>query len=144
MKFKLPNNTYYQNHLKTIERYISSGNHLHIVGNHNTYFKESKNTYSVSASENLNRQLNIDKKFETLIFTDFFESSQDIYSLLLEAKSILQPQGKLVISVINFKFSFLIKLLEGLGLKKKSPRLSHINENHIIINHIHTLLLSMG
>ena len=60
MKFKLPNNTYYQNHLKTIERYISSGNYLHIIGNHNTYFKQSKNTHIVSVSENLNRQLNID------------------------------------------------------------------------------------
>ncbi len=131
MKFKLPNNTYYQNHLKTIERYISSGNYLHIIGNHNTYFKQSKNTHIVSVSENLNRQLNIDEKFETIVFTDFFESSEDIYSLLLESKSILRPQGKLVISVINYKFSFLIKLFEGLGLKKKSPRLSHINENHI-------------
>ena len=50
---------------------------------------------------------------------------------LLKFKSILEPQGKLIVSVTNFRYSFILKLLEKIGVKKKSPKLSQIHENHI-------------
>ena len=79
----------------------------------------------------LYEQIDTTKKYKTIIFTDFFETSTDIYSLLKECKLMLEPQGKLVISVLNYKLSFLVKIFEFLGLKQKSPKLSHINENHL-------------
>lgn len=128
MFLKFPNKTYYQNHLKVIDRYTIDGNYIHITGSENPYLAASKNTIKVTPNCMLNEQIDTTKKYKTIIFTDFFEASTDIYSLLKECKLMLEPQGKLVISVVNYKLSFIIKIFEFLGLKQKSPKLSHINE----------------
>ena len=131
MFLKLSNKTYYQNHIKVIDRYIIDDNYIHIIGNENTYLEESKNVIKVTPNSKLNEHIDITKKYKTIIFTDFFETSTDIYSLLKECKLMLEPQGKLVISVLNYKLSFIVKVFEFFGLKQKSPKLSHINENHL-------------
>ena len=56
-------------------------------------------------------------KFETIIFSDYFESSKNIYSLLSETKKHLQPDGKLIISPVNYRYSWFVKFLEILNLK---------------------------
>lgn len=131
MFLKLPNKTYYQNHQKVVDRYTIDDNFIHIIGNENSYLAESKNTITISPNSNLVEQIDTTRKYKTIIFTDFFEASTDIYSLLKECKLILEPQGKLVISVLNYKLSFIVKIFEFLGLKQKSPKLTHINENHL-------------
>jgi len=131
MFLKISNKTYYQNHLKVIDRYTIGDNYIHIIGNENSYLAKSKNVIKVMPNSMLNEQIDTTKKYKTIIFTDFFEASTDIYSLLKECKYMLEPQGKLVISVLNYKLSFIVKIFEFLGLKQKSPKLSHINENHL-------------
>ena len=131
MFLKISNKTYYQNHLKVIDRYIIDDNFIHIVGNENLYLAESKNVIKVTPNSKLIEHIDTTKKYKTIVFTDFFETSTDIYSLLKECKLLLEPQGKLVISVLNYKLSFLVKVFELFGLKQKSPKLSHINENHL-------------
>ena len=131
MFLKLSNKTYYQNHLKVIDRYTIDDDYIHIIGNENSYLSESKNVIKVKPNQMLNEQIDTTKKYKTIIFTDFFEASTDIHSLLKECKLMLEPQGKLVISVLNYKLSFIVKIFEFLGLKQKSPKLSHINENHL-------------
>jgi len=131
MFLKLSNKTYYQNHLKVIDRYIIDDNYIHIVGSENPHLSESKNVIKITPNSTLNEHLDTTKKYKTIVFTDFFETSTDIYSLLKECKLLLEPQGKLVISVLNYKLSFIVKFFELFGLKQKSPKLSHINENHL-------------
>ena len=131
MFLKLSNKAYYKNHLKVIDRYTIDENYIHIIGNENQYLAASNNTIKVTPNSNLYEHIDTSKKYKTIIFTDFFETSTDIYSLLKECKLMLEPQGKLVISVLNYKLSFLVKIFEFLGLKQKSPKLSHINENHL-------------
>ena len=131
MFLKLSNKAYYKNHLKVIDRYTIDDNYIHIIGNENQYLSASKNAIKVTPNSNLFDHIDTSKKYKTIIFTDFFETSTDIYSLLKECKLMLEPQGKLVISVLNYKLSFLVKIFEFLGLKQKSPKLSHINENHL-------------
>ena len=131
MFLKLSNKTYYQNHLKVIDRYIIDDNYIHIVGSENPHLSESKNVIKITPNSTLNEHLDTTKKYKTIVFTDFFETSTDIYSLLKECKLSLEPQGKLVISVLNYKLSFIVKFFELFGLKQKSPKLSHINENHL-------------
>ena len=103
MFLKISNKTYYQNHLKIIDRYTVGDNYIHIIGNDNLQLTASKNTIKVTPNSMLKDHIDTTKKYKTIIFTDFFEASTDIYSLLKECKSMLEPQGKLVISVLNYK-----------------------------------------
>tara|TARA_Y100000389_G_C17456988_1_gene518794 strand:+ start:293 stop:1597 length:1305 start_codon:yes stop_codon:yes gene_type:complete len=131
MNLKLSNKNFYKKHNENLSRYIVNENFVHFVGDNNSYFRENKNTYLVAAESRLLEQVGINNKVDTIIFTDYFESSNNIYQLLKDSKSLLSPQGKLIVSVTNFRYSFLVKILERLGLKKTSPSLSQIHENHI-------------
>ncbi len=131
MNLKLSNKNFYKKHNENLSRYIVNKNFIHFVGDNNSYFNENKNTYLVAAESRLLEQVGINNKVDTIIFTDYFESSNNIYQLLKDSKSLLSPQGKLIVSVTNFRYSFLVKILERLGLKKTSPSLSQIHENHI-------------
>ena len=74
MFLKFPNKTYYQNHLKVIDRYTIDGNYIHITGSENPYLAASKNTIKVTPNCMLNEQIDTTKKYKTIIFTDFFEA----------------------------------------------------------------------
>ena len=75
------------------------------------FFKMMKNTSLLSTSLNIKKQIKLSQNVKTIIFTDYFESSKNIHELLKETKSILKPQGKLIVSVTNFRYSFFIKFL---------------------------------
>ena len=132
MKLKISSRTFSKAHLRVLERYLNSDNFLHIVGGDSQDYKNLTNTHSISPNIKISDQIEGISDYETLIFTNYFESSSDIFSLLTESKSLLTPQGKLIVSVVNYRYSLIIKFLEFLGIKEKSPRLSHIQENHII------------
>ena len=131
MKLKLSNKTFYKNHASNINRYTVNGDYHHFVGDSNSYFQNDENTSLLSTSLNIKKQHKLSSSVETIIFTDYFESSKNIHELLKETKALLKPQGKLIVSVTNFRYSFFIKFLENIGFKKKSPQLSQIHENHI-------------
>ena len=132
MKFKISSKTFSKAHLRVLERYLNSDNFLHIVGGHSQDYKNLNNTYNISPNVKISDQIDGITEYDTLIFTNYFESSSDIFSLLTESKSLLTAQGKLIVSVVNYRYSFIIKFLEFVGIKEKSPRLSHIQENHIV------------
>ena len=131
MKFNLTNKTYYENHFRILERYTIVGDTLYLSGPNTGFKAQHINSYLILQNKKLSEQIPQDKKYDTLIFTDYFEAPQDIYSLLLESKNYLKPNSKIIISVVNYKYSYIIKLLEFLKLKKKSSKLSHIHENSL-------------
>ena len=131
MKIKLTNKTYYERHFKVLERYTNNCDFIHLIGSRNNFLSNQTNTIVIE-KEDIVSYITPNQKFDTVTMTDFFETSDDIYTLLIKSKSLLQPQGKLIISTINFRLAFLIKLFEFLRLKNKSPKLSQINEKHLI------------
>jgi hypothetical protein len=118
MKFKISSRTFSTAHLRVLERYLNSDNFLHIVGGDSQDYKNLPNTHSISPNVKISEQIEGVTEYETLIFTNYFESSSDIFSLLTESKSLLTPQGKLIVSVVNYRYSFIIKFLEFWALKR--------------------------
>ena len=118
MKLKLSNKTFYKNHASNLNRYIVNDDYHHFVGDSNSYFQNDENTSLLSTSLNIKKQHKLSSSVKTIIFTDYFESSKNIHELLKETKALLKPQGKLIVSVTNFRYSFFIKFLEKLDLKR--------------------------
>ena len=97
MKFKISSKTFSKAHLRVLERYLNSDNFLHIVGGHSQDYKNLNNTYNISPNVKISDQIDGITEYDTLIFTNYFESSSDIFSLLTESKSLLTAQGKLIV-----------------------------------------------
>ena len=68
MLLKISNKTYYQNHLKVIDRYTIGDNYIHIIGNENSYLAKSKNVIKVTPNSMLNEQIDTTKKYKTIIY----------------------------------------------------------------------------
>ena len=62
MFLKLSNKTYYQNHLKVVDRYTTDDNYIHIIGNDNPHLAESKNVIKITPNRRLNEQIDHTKK----------------------------------------------------------------------------------
>ena len=62
-----------------------------------------------------------------IVLTDVIEHHPDIYTLLSLISDHLQYDGKLILSSINSKYNWLIKLLETLNLKDKNNTKSLIH-----------------
>lgn len=132
MKLKLSNKTFQSNHLKILQRYINNKNHLHLLGVDYDFYNSVPNTYMLNKFDSIASQINYDEEFQTIVLTDLLETSDDIYSLFQQTKQLLTYDGKLIVTTVNYKYVFIIKFLEFLKLKNKSPKLSHINKRHII------------
>jgi len=63
--------------------------------------------------------------------TDIIENSKDLYALFKRLENILLPNGKLVISSINTKWSLTIKFFEYINFKDSNKLLSYIHINKI-------------
>ena len=66
MFLKLSNKTYYQNHLKVVDRYTTGDNYIHIIGNDNPHLAESKNVIKVTPNRRLNEQIDHTKNIKQL------------------------------------------------------------------------------
>ena len=66
MLLKISNKTYYQNHLKVVDRYTIDDNYIHIIGNENSYLAESKNVIKVTPNRMLNEQIDTTKNIKQL------------------------------------------------------------------------------
>ena len=132
MKLRLSNKTFQSNHLKILQRYINNKSHAHLLGVDYDFYSSLQNTYTLNKTDTVSSQLSNNKKFQTIVLTDLLETSDDIYSLFQQTKQVLTNDGKLVVTTVNYKYVFVIKFLEFLKLKNKSPKLSHINKRHII------------
>lgn len=128
---KISNITYYKNHLKNLERYTISGKSLHVVGKNSSMKSNINKTVFLDSNISLLGQLNDHEKFDNIIFSEYFETNNNLFNLFQDVKKIIQPSGKLIISVVNYRYSWLIKILEFVGLKAASPKLAQINQKNI-------------
>lgn len=66
-------------------------------------------------------ELNITDKFDYVIISDLFHTSQDIQKILGNIKKITSSNSRIVISNYSYLWEFPLKMAELLGLKQKSP-----------------------
>lgn len=132
--FKISNQTFYERHLKNLERYCTEGNIVHIIGNENSFLIKNSNVETKYFKPNspIIDQFKKREFLDTVIFSEYFENSNNLYSTLDELNLILKPNGKLVICVLNYKYSWIVKIFEFLRVKNKSPKLTHINEKYLV------------
>ena len=134
MKFAFSNKEFYKRHNKELERYLIGEDSLHIVN------AKSKSKVTELFSNKLYLDLNQDylkdieevgEKYSLLVLTDIIENSKDLYALFKRLENILLPNGKLVISSINTKWSLAIKFFEYINFKDSNKLLSYIHINKI-------------
>ena len=130
---KISNHTFYKRHSLELERFLIGQNSLHIINETSKEKISDKFSEKIFIKPDLIEpfKINYNKKFDTIIFTDIVESGQDIYDLLLTAKESLNENGKLIITSINTKYMFLIKILEKLQLKNKNISQSYVHNKKI-------------
>ena len=125
---KLSNKAFYKRHSLEIEKFINNKKTLHIQN------QNSKKKLNIQGIENIYLDLNnknvdikLTQKYERIVLTDVIEHHPDIYTLLSLISDHLQYDGKLILSSINSKYNWLIKLLETLNLKDKNNTKSLIH-----------------
>ena len=131
---KINSNTFYKRHELELEKYLLQKKSLHITN------VKSKNKLDIKSTdciyldlENLDnlKALNIEKKYERIVFTDVLENHHDINSLLTSTLKLLTKDGKLIISSLNFKYSSIFRFFEFIKLKDSNKYYSYINPKKI-------------
>lgn len=127
---KISNKVFYKRHSLEIEKFINNKKALHIQN------KNSEKKLNIQDVENIyldlddkNMNLILTQKYERIVLTDVIEHHPDIYMLLTLISNHLTYDGKLILSSINSKYNWLIKLLEFFKLKDKNDKktLIHID-----------------
>ena len=125
-----------KNHLKELHRYAStSKNSIHLISDKNKNLKiyDSLTNQKKLINENdLLKTINsLDEIFDLIIVTDLFELTDDIYTVLKKIKLILTTDGKLLITSVNPKWNYILKLFEKLNLKTKTANRAYIHPKKI-------------
>lgn len=134
--FKLSSNTYYKRHDNEVLRYINPDlSWINIILKDNTYPKVGKyknNFLQIDKNITLD-SLDIfnNEKFDTIIISDIFEITDDIYNFLKIIRTGLQPDGKVLLTTINPKWNSILLLFEKLKLKGQSLPRSYIHNKKI-------------
>ncbi len=134
MQFSLSNKEFYRRHNKELERYLIGENSLHLI---NLKSKDkiteeiSKKFYVDFNSDYLSDINNIDGKYNVIVLIDIAEVTQDLFSILKKLEKTLLPNGKLVISSINTKWSMAVKFFEYFNFKDVNEKLSYIHNKKI-------------
>lgn len=134
MNFKFSNKTFYKRHNCELERYLENRTSLHIINiksKDKITDKATKNIYIDFEKEKYEDLIKFEEKFEVVIFTDIFEVTDDIISLLKYVSIKLIPGGKLLISSINQKYFLITKMLEKLSFKDINMKFSYVNNKKI-------------
>lgn len=120
---KISNKVFYKRHSLEIEKFINNKKALHIQN------KNSEKKLNIQDVENIyldlddkNMNLILTQKYERIVLTDVIEHHPDIYMLLTLISNHLTYDGKLILSSINSKYNWLIKLLEFFKLKDKNDK----------------------
>ncbi len=139
MVLKINSKNFYLNHCNEIDRYLNSNiKSLHLV-NKLSDIVENINvdktlTVEFNNIDNVKNITNSNQYYDLIILTDLFEISDDIYNFLIEIKKLLTNEGKILITSINPKWNFVLKVFEKIRLKKYSENRNYINP--IKINNI--------
>ena len=133
MSFKLSNKTFYKRHINELKKYSENTNSLHILNqSSSTKIKlDSSNQLVINFKhQNLSSEIKKMKiKYDTILLTDIVEVVEDIHELFIILNNLLEENGKLIISSLNSKWYWLIKLFEKLNLKNKNKKYSYIYKN---------------
>ena len=139
---KLSNKIFYKRHKLELEKYTYSKNCLHIINTNSLNKFENDSTQKIDLDiqkESHLNDLNLNKKYEIVILTDILENHNDVYGILFSVKNLLKKDGKIIISSINTKYLFVIKILEFLKLKDSNKTNSYIH-----IKKINNITKGMG
>ena len=127
---KIKNSTFYKRHELELEKYLNQKKSLHISN------LSSKNKINLNSIDNIFldledignlQKLDIVKKYERIVFTDVIENHYDLNNLLTSALNLLNEDGKLIISSLNYKYSIIFKMFEFFNLKDSNKNYSYIN-----------------
>ena len=132
MKFN--SDYFYNSHKLEIQKILNTkSSYLHIVHeNSNISSDIFENVLKINNEFDIKKELSKkDKSYDVIIVTDIFELNDDIYKLIKIISSFLNLNGKLVLSSINPKWHFIIKIFEYLNLKNKTYIKSYIKPNKI-------------
>ena len=134
MKLKISNKTFYNRHNIELERFLIHTNCLHIINkkSENKITEEySQKIYIDFDNEGIEKLKNLKGTYSSIILTDILEVSKDIYELFQILACLLDNNGKLIISSVNPKYNYLIKIFEFFNLKDKNKDLSYIHNKRI-------------
>lgn len=134
MNLKLSNKTFYKRHNSELDRYIEHRKSLHIINlKSQNKFKNNatKTIYIDFDNENFKELNKLEEKFEVVVLTDIFEVTNDVIVLLKYIANYLTPNGKLLLSSINQKYTLVSKILEKLYFKDSNSNFSYINNQKI-------------
>ncbi len=131
MIFKLSNKSFYDRHNYELDRFTIYEDTLHIVNAKSEYKILSNNESDLCVIDFENEDIDIlsrvTKKYSVIVLTDIIEATENIFKLFQIIKSSLVSDGKLVISSVNTKWSFLIKIFGLLKLKDTDSQTSYIH-----------------
>ena len=134
--FKLSSTTYYKRHDNEVSRYINSDlSWINIIKKDNKYPKVAKyknNFLQIDKNITLNDLDTFHRdKFDTIVITDIFEITDDIYNFLKIIGTSLKPDGKILLTTINPKWNSILLFFEKLKLKGTSLPRSYIHNKKI-------------
>ncbi len=136
MAIKINSKKFYLNHSNEIDRFLNSSlKSLHLVNNSSNIIEninvDKTLTIEFNEVQSLKNITEINEIYDTVIVTDLFELSDDIYNFLIEINKILSNEGKVLITSINPKWNMFLTFFEVFKLKQFSEKRNYINPKKI-------------
>jgi len=134
MKFRISNKSFYNRHIDELKKYSKFEDTLHIVNSisqDKVNFDDCDSLIIDFKKNDINQIISLTKLYDRVILTDVIEVSNDIYNLFKVLKKIIKPNGKLIVSSINTKWSLVLKAIEFFKVKDSSGSFSYIHNKKI-------------
>lgn len=133
---RISSKVYNNNHVNELVRYVNnSQDSIHLLSeksiNIEGFKKLNKDLHLINENNLNNFVSSLSKKYDLVIVTDLFEMTENIYEFFENIKSILKPDGKLLINSVNPKWNRVLRFFEFIGLKASSQGRSVINPRNL-------------
>ena len=118
-----------------LARYLVSGSSLHLINekSRNKVSAQSSNVIYLDLNVSIEHQIQdlVPKKFDTIVVSDIFEVNDELIKFLKSISSLLNHDGKLILTSINTKWKFALKFLELINAKQKTDQFSYIHTSKL-------------
>ena len=135
MKSLISNKVFYKRHDMELARYLVSGSSLHLINekSRNKVSAQSSNVIYLDLNVSIEHQIQdlVPKKFDTIVVSDIFEVNDELIKFLKSISSLLNHDGKLILTSINTKWKFVLKFLELINAKQKTDQFSYIHTSKL-------------
>ena len=124
---KLISSSFYKLNNNEVKRYIDQDKQsIHIVNKDSNVIKNKlfDKFNFINTKDSIFFPNN--QKFDLIVITDLIEFVDNIFNLLITSKDHLNKNGRIIITSINPRWYFIIKILEFFNLKKTSSIKSYI------------------